>query len=258
MQVKERAGAGFHSLKITEGRIEMGQLLDRTYALGMRDKAKDGGPIHDIQWMLQGHNRWAFQTYHGERNGIYDEKVAAAVKKMKYKVGYSKNTINGKFGDDLYKYLLSEKKRSAMMVVRASARAAKATKAWVHPLRGLGKFIGFPGSGTHSYVAPPNNWQSDHAWDIYTPEGTRVVAVHDGVIDQRIGRIGTGRFAGIRLYVNCPDGNEIYYAHLRQVVVKAGQKVVAGQTLGYTGSANGVPHLHIAWKLGNPLHFPMR
>jgi murein DD-endopeptidase MepM/ murein hydrolase activator NlpD len=231
-------------------------MLEQTLTIGDNDHA-DHGPVHDAQWLMSGHNRWAYHTYRLARDGVYDIETGKATYRTKYKLGYAQNFLNNRFGPDLYKYLTGEKRRSALMVVRASRRAAANQKVWIHPLRGLGKFIGFPGQGTHSYVATPNNWQSDHAWDISVPVGTAVVAVHDGVIDPRIGRIGEGRFAGIRLYVNTAD-NSIYYAHLSKVIVKAGDKVKAGQILGYTGSANGVPHLHIAWQHDNPLHFPVK
>ena len=48
------------------------------------------------------------------------------------------------------------------------------------------------------------------------------------------------------------QGNEFYYAHLSKLAVKAGQSVVKGQLIGYSGSANGAAHLHIAAKHGDP------
>jgi murein DD-endopeptidase MepM/ murein hydrolase activator NlpD len=49
------------------------------------------------------------------------------------------------------------------------------------------------------------------------------------------------------------DGRqEWYYAHLSKIIVRAGQHVQTGQLLGYTGEANGVAHLHLAQRIGDP------
>lgn len=117
-----------------------------------------------------------------------------------------------------------------------------------YPLGKHGKLIGSPNSGTHTL----GNWQSDNAVDIAVPVGTPVYAVRDGVIGSRIGSLGKGgRFAGLRLTL-AGGGNAYYYAHLSKLVVKAGQKVRAGQLLGYSGSANGVAHLHFGVENGSP------
>ena len=47
-------------------------------------------------------------------------------------------------------------------------------------------------------------------------------------------------------------GNAFFYAHLSKLSVHAGQHVKKGQLLGYSGSANGSPHLHIASEHGDP------
>ncbi len=109
-----------------------------------------------------------------------------------------------------------------------------------------GTVIGYPNQGKHSDLG---NWQSNNAWDISVPIGTPVYAPYDGVIGNRIGSTGKGgRFAGKRLYIN--HGNQsVYLAHLSDIIVSAGQKVKAGQLIGYTGEANGSPHIHIGVKI---------
>jgi hypothetical protein len=47
-------------------------------------------------------------------------------------------------------------------------------------------------------------------------------------------------------------GNEFYYAHLSRLAVAAGQQVGEGSLIGWSGSANGVAHLHFAERGGNP------
>ena len=106
-----------------------------------------------------------------------------------------------------------------------------------------GKIIGRPYQGTHSL----GNWQSDHAWDISMPVGTPIIASFDGTIGSKIGSLNSKnpRMAGQRVYVDAPNGHQVYYQHLSKIIVKPGQQVKKGQVIGYSGSANGSPHLHM-------------
>lgn len=127
----------------------------------------------------------------------------------------------------------------------------------LYPLGTQGKIIGDPYQGTHAkdfnVKGGSDNWESENAIDIAVAQGTPVYAVSDGTIGSQIGSLGSGgRFAGLRLHL-VTQGNEFYYAHLSKLAVKAGEHVVAGQLLGYSGEANGVAHLHIASKTGDPL-----
>lgn len=111
-----------------------------------------------------------------------------------------------------------------------------------------GKLIGLPGQGTHTL----GNWESDRAIDEALPEGTPIRAPFDGVIGTQYGSLGkSGRFAGMRLHVMGAN-DEAYLAHLSKLTVKPGQRVRRGQIVGYSGSANGVAHLHEALRRGNP------
>ena len=118
-----------------------------------------------------------------------------------------------------------------------------------------GKIIGTPYQGSHKPGATtPPSWQSDNAVDISVPVGTPVYAVHDGVVGPNIGPFSSMSpyLAGQRLTVSWA-GNAAYYAHLSKILVHSGEQVKAGQLLGYSGSANGVAHLHWALEKGNPL-----
>lgn len=132
-------------------------------------------------------------------------------------------------------------------VVR-DAGGARATGG--RPVIGTYRIIGTPGVGTHDWNKWPNNWESDNALDIATPVGTPIYAITKGTIGDRIGPLGSasGRFGGERVNLKHDDGGASYYAHLSRIVVRAGQKVEAGTLLGYSGTANGVPHLHFAVK----------
>jgi murein DD-endopeptidase MepM/ murein hydrolase activator NlpD len=113
-----------------------------------------------------------------------------------------------------------------------------------------GKIIGTPGQGTHTL----GNWESDNAVDVSMPEGTPLYAVANGVIGPQFGSLGEGgRFAGLRLHLKS-KGNEWYYAHLSKFApgLKPGTRVKKGQLLGYSGSANGVAHLHLGQRAGDP------
>lgn len=117
--------------------------------------------------------------------------------------------------------------------------------------------IGYPGQGTHSHSAAPNNWQSDNAIDVGGRRGQGLVAVADGQISPTLGygplETDEGsRFAGIRLYLVEKSGNVWYYAHLASASAKPGQQVKRGQQIGTMGAANNVVHLHLASKQGDP------
>lgn len=115
------------------------------------------------------------------------------------------------------------------------------------------KIIGVPYQGTHTL----GNWESDNATDIAMPTGTPIYAPTAGVIGSQIGSLGASagsRFAGLRVHLKT-GGNELYYAHLSRLAVKAGQRVKAGQIIGYSGSANGVQHLHLGVRKGDPRRF---
>jgi murein DD-endopeptidase MepM/ murein hydrolase activator NlpD len=126
---------------------------------------------------------------------------------------------------------------------------AEQQQAGHYPLGKRGKIIGTPHTGTHTL----GNWQSDNAVDIAVPEGTPVYATADGVITKAgsLGAAKGSRFAGERVQL---DGhhNSWWYGHLSKLTVKQGQKVRRGQLLGYSGSANGVEHLHLGQQRGDP------
>jgi murein DD-endopeptidase MepM/ murein hydrolase activator NlpD len=118
------------------------------------------------------------------------------------------------------------------------------------PLIVRGSLIGTPYAGTHSL----GNWQSDNALDIRVPNGTPVLAVADGTIVKRAGSYsgGSSRFDGYQLTLE-GAGNAWFYTHLMAANVPQGARVRKGQVIGLAGSANGVPHLHIGQRSGNPL-----
>ena len=120
--------------------------------------------------------------------------------------------------------------------------------------RTRGRVIGLPYQGTHNL----GNWQSDNAIDIAVPAGTPLVAVADGTICASCGfggpvGSGLGRFDGMRLTLTTA-GNQVFYKHIKRWAagIRPGARVKRGQVIGYSWSANGVPHLHIAVRTANP------
>lgn len=81
--------------------------------------------------------------------------------------------------------------------------------------------------------------------DIFAPRGTPVVASIDGVVS-RVSE--TPRGGKVVWLSDRSRGQNLYYAHLDQQLVAAGQRVTVGDTLGLvgnTGNAKGTaPHLH--------------
>lgn len=126
---------------------------------------------------------------------------------------------------------------------------------FAYPLGRKASFGGGPGGGTHSFSSGPNNWESDNAIDLMTPNGTPVYAVQNGTIGSQFGPLNSSnpRMAGLRLHLNSP-GRNYYYAHLSQFApgIAPGTAVRRGQLLGYSGSANGSAHLHLGFSTGDP------
>lgn len=217
--------------------------------------------IHMAQYLLSGHNVFQHRTYWmsaNHRGETFDHTLAIAAKNMKFWLGYPLKDCDPTFGDTIVAFLKGTKKLTPAMRGRRFARGfQKPKKKYLSPIANghSWKFLGGPGIGTHSFAVPPNNWQSDNARDYGIPVGTPLQAVAPGVIGSRIGPISHdgGRFAGLRFYLICDDGNQFYYAHCSEIFVKAGQRVVPGQHVAKSGSASGVAHLHLGEMNGNPM-----
>lgn len=114
---------------------------------------------------------------------------------------------------------------------------------FLFPVRGLAEF-------GDSWGAPRMTGTSYEHWhegtDIFSPAGTELVAVEDGVVS----RAREGTLGGISLYLVGRSGIEYYYAHLSGYApgVTAGLVVRRGQVLGYMGNTGnargGAAHLH--------------
>jgi hypothetical protein len=78
--------------------------------------------------------------------------------------------------------------------------------------------------------------------DIFAPRRTPVLAVADGRASYRVSNLG-----GHSIWLNTP-GVSYYYAHLERVAVGGGERVRAGDIVGYVGDSGNAasvgPHLH--------------
>lgn len=93
--------------------------------------------------------------------------------------------------------------------------------------------------------------------DIGAHMGTPVVAAGDGVVVLA----GWAGKAGRAVIIRHDNGIETRYFHLSKIIVKRGQKVKAGETIGYVGSTGKStgPHLHFEIRTNgrpiNPIEF---
>lgn len=111
--------------------------------------------------------------------------------------------------------------------------------------------LAFPVSQAHDVGShlQNDNW----AWDFRMPEGTPVVSAYDGVVRLARGDSSVGgcdaKYAPFANYVvvDHQNGLETQYLHFSKVTVKVGDRVKAGDLLGYSGKTG--------WACGAHLHF---
>lgn len=111
--------------------------------------------------------------------------------------------------------------------------------------------------------SPHTGKESFHSGvDLVAPLGTAVLAMADGTVSksgwQNPNNIKEG--FGLRVYINHPKNMTSIYGHLSKILVQAGDNVVRGQIIGYSGKTGDVtgPHLHLELhKDGKPID-PMK
>jgi murein DD-endopeptidase MepM/ murein hydrolase activator NlpD len=87
-------------------------------------------------------------------------------------------------------------------------------------------------------------WANFHTGlDFAAPTGTPIMAVASGTITE----VGYSGAYGNRTIERLPDGTELWYCHQNEFGTAVGDKVKAGQVIGYVGSTGNVtgPHLHL-------------
>lgn len=85
--------------------------------------------------------------------------------------------------------------------------------------------------------------------DVFAPAASVVHTVHDGEPEVPIGRKGRGDDLGNHLVLQIAPGQFLYIAHMQpgSILVKAGDRVAAGQPLGRVGNSgiSSEPHVHV-------------
>lgn len=119
--------------------------------------------------------------------------------------------------------------------------------------------MSFPVLGKNSkaiasfFGAPRDGGKRSHKGiDIFAPKGTPVLAASGGVV----GRVTNNRLGGKVVWLSSlKKGVTQYYAHLDSQAVRPGQRVAAGDTIGFVGNTGNArftpPHLHFSiYKFG--------
>ena len=102
------------------------------------------------------------------------------------------------------------------------------------------------------------NWQSDNAWDIFSPPGTVVNSYTEGTV-KRVKRTNktTGKVFGTQITVAGENGYpDIFYTHLKNVNLEQGDKVKVGDYIGEISEWDTAPkitHVHIGLPFGEHL-----
>lgn len=132
----------------------------------------------------------------------------------------------------------------------------------------------YVGTGKYIWPTPGSYWVTSHfGWrakygrfhygtDIGCATGTRIVAMADGVVTY-VGWPGSNyNWAyGKMIVINHYDGSQTRYGHLSAFNCHMGQKVKAGQVIGYTGNTgrSSGPHLHFEIRVNgkhvNPMNY---
>ena len=107
-----------------------------------------------------------------------------------------------------------------------------------------------------TWGAPRSGGRRHRGVDMFAPMGAEVYAITHGVIV----RHSNSRLGGIGLYLLGDDGNQYYYAHLKQILggYGPGTRVEAGELIalnGATGNAGvEAPHVHVEVRPGGGPH----
>jgi murein DD-endopeptidase MepM/ murein hydrolase activator NlpD len=167
---------------------------------------------------------------------------------------------------------------TGLLALRAAARMGES---WPTPPELLTGYVWpLPGGRITNMFGP--SWASDmyvdgqrfhDGLDIATFCGGHILAAHDGVVlaagrkvDPWMGWIGSlapsvkrrdarGSWGSLPIVVVVDDGNgyRSIYAHFNAIVVKAGQRVRAGQFIGYEGATGFATGCHLHYGLFSPL-----
>ena len=147
--------------------------------------------------------------------------------------------------------LAATAERATRYVLRLQPELLRAVR-WTVTLEAAPSLTTFPVQGKDAR-AVQSFWGADRdagarrheGVDIFARRGTPVLAASDGVV-RRVGENGLG--GRIVFLSDLARGHALYYAHLDSQAVRTGQRVRAGDTLGFVGNTGNArttaPHLH--------------
>jgi len=111
------------------------------------------------------------------------------------------------------------------------------------------------GPRDHS-ARPLGNWQSDNAWDIFAKAGTPVYSITSGKVT-KVKDTGkkSGKVYGTHVTVDSSGRDpQVFYTHLKNVSVKPGDKIEAGDLIGEISEWGKSKSTHVHIGLSNDKH----
>jgi hypothetical protein len=120
----------------------------------------------------------------------------------------------------------------------------------VAPSWGGSNNSGYENGPKNHGARPLGDWQSDNAWDIFAVPGTKVYAILPGTVDKvKASNKTSGKIFGTQVTVSgSEDYPKVFYTHLKNVSVQAGDTLKAGDLVGEISEWDDGPkmtHVHI-------------
>lgn len=203
----------------------------------------------------------------GKLPGGYNLRIKSGDKELEKKLievktGTYKKSVMGK----AYKFSTLPKNKQETVVkdkaplVASLAKAATETKPKLWQAIFANPLASMTTTSPFGYKRIYTNYSTTHRGeDLKAKVGTPVYAISDGVVLWGEGK--TLYLEGPMIAIDHGDGIVSEYLHLSKVVVQTGDKVKAGDIIGYSGNQGADvsgAHLHFAIKVGNAAVSPLQ
>lgn len=184
-----------------------------------------------------------------EEVSIADSQTLNNVRQLKEETARLKTELDAKKIDEQRAVeALKKRQRDMQGSLAGLARQYEAVKSQLDSTKaGFAFPVKAPYSFVDTFLAPRAGYRKHEGVDIFALSGTPVLAVVNGVIENK----GVNPLGGNKLWVRSPGDNwSYYYAHLAGYApgISNGTRVKKGQVIGYvgnTGNARTTPaHLH--------------
>lgn len=122
-----------------------------------------------------------------------------------------------------------------------------------------GKFTTDLENGPKNHGSRPlGNWESDNAWDVFAPAGTVVNSYTNGTVTKVYNNgKNSGKIYGTQVSIKgTGDYPSIFYTHLKNVKIKAGDTIKVGDVIGEISEwldGPNMTHVHIGLPKGHHL-----